>query len=154
MKTVKIGEPPGKDGSLQGFKVKWTWANKGVAPCYPGGFPCLTLKDAEGGIVAVLADETLDMRSLQVGPPGAAPSITRVSGFTIGGIAPTTAPGTYDLFISVGQRDGTPRIALPLTGDDGQRRYRLGSVTLENANLAIPDTRSFGEYRNHHPPIK
>ena len=138
MKTVKIGEPPGKDGSLQGFKVKWTWANKGVAPCYPGGFPCLTLKNAEGGIVAVLADETFDMRSLQVGPPGAAPSTTRVSGFTIGGIGPTAAPGTYDLFISVGQRDGTPRIALPLAGDDGRRRYRLGTVTLENANHHNP----------------
>lgn len=124
-KTVEIGVP-------ENFKVKWTWVNKGVAPCYPGGFPCLTLKDPEGGIVSVLADESLDMRSLKVGPPGAAPVTTRVSGFTIGGVGPTTKPGTYDLFISVGTRDGTPQIALPLTGDDGQRRYRLGTVTLQN----------------------
>jgi hypothetical protein len=132
MPTVEIGVPPGKGDVLQGFMVKWTWSNKGVAPCYPGGFPCVTLKDAEGGIVSVLADESLDMRSLKVGPPGVAPVTTWVSGFTIGGIGPTTKPGTYDLFISVGTRDGTPRIALPLTGDDGQRRYKLGQVTLQD----------------------
>ena len=40
-------------------------------------------------------------------------------------------PGNYDLFISVGTRDGTPQIALPITSDDGQRRYLLGKVTLE-----------------------
>jgi hypothetical protein len=39
-------------------------------------------------------------------------------------------PGTFDLFISIGTTTGTPRIALPLPGDDGQRRYRLGEVTV------------------------
>jgi hypothetical protein len=53
-----------------------------------------------------------------------------VSQFAIGQFAPATQPGSYDLFISVGTRDGTPTIALPLAGDDGQRRYRLGSVSL------------------------
>jgi len=42
----------------------------------------------------------------------------------------TLRPGIYDLYLSVGSRIGTPRIALPLDGDDGQRRYRLGSITL------------------------
>ena len=41
-----------------------------------------------------------------------------------------TKLGTYDLFISVGLRDGTPQIALPLTVNNGQRRYRLGTITL------------------------
>jgi len=40
-------------------------------------------------------------------------------------------PGTYAVFVSVGQRDGTPRIGLPLDQDDGQHRYRLGSIRLE-----------------------
>ncbi len=123
-KSVKIA-------ASDDFKVKWTWANKGVAPCYPGGFPCLTLKDAEGGIVAVLTDESFDTRSLQVGPPGEAPISEMIRSFTIGLTAPATKPGSYELFISVGTRDGTPQIALPMTGDDGQRRYRVGSVTLE-----------------------
>ena len=147
-KTVEIGVPPAshpqesavadQTNSHQGFKVKWTWANKGVAPCYPGGFPCLTLKDADGGIVSVLTDESLDMHSLKVGPPGAAPVTMLESEFAVGLIAPTTKPGTYDLFISVGTRDGTPQIALPLTGDDGQRRYRLGTVALQNPGKGKP----------------
>ncbi len=31
------------------FLLQWNWQNKGVAPCYPGGYPCLTLKDDKGG---------------------------------------------------------------------------------------------------------
>ncbi len=120
--TVEIGEA---------FKVQWTWANKAVAPCYPGGFPALTLKDAGGGIVSVLVDETFDFRGLETGPPGAAPEKKLESRFTVGLVAPTTEPGTYEVFISVGARDGTPQIALPLARDDGQRRYRLGRIALE-----------------------
>jgi hypothetical protein len=128
--TSGLHDVSGQSDKSKSFKVQWSWSNKGVAPCYPGGFPCLTLKDAEGGIVSVLTDESLDMRSLKLGPPGEAPVTTHESSFTIGLFAPTTKPGTCDVFISVGTRDGTPRIALPITGDDGQRRYRLGAVTL------------------------
>lgn len=113
------------------FKVQWSWANKGVAPCYPGGFPALTLKDDQGGIVAVLTDETLDMRDLEVGPPGEPPVRHHESEFIIGLYAPTTRPGAYDVYLSVGTRDGTPTIALPLENDDGQRRYRVGQMTIQ-----------------------
>jgi hypothetical protein len=47
-----------------------------------------------------------------------------------GQVAPVTLPGDYALYVSVGLRDGTPRIALPLSGDDGQHRYKLGQVVL------------------------
>ena len=40
----------------------------------------------------------------------------------------TLVPGDYELFISAGSRIGTPRLALPLAGDDGRRRYRVGAV--------------------------
>jgi hypothetical protein len=122
-KEVTIGEP---------FKVNTTWANAGVAPCYPGGFMAITVKDEKGGLVSVLCDETFNMRTLAVGPPGKAPTMAHESEFRIGLTAPTTRPGTYDVFVSVGKRDGTPVIALPLAGDDGQRRYKLGTITLVN----------------------
>jgi hypothetical protein len=125
--TVVIDEP---------FLVQWTWCNKGVAPCYPGGFPALTIKDDKGGIVQVLSDGTFDMRDLAVGPSGAPPATQHESEFVVSHVAPRTKPGMYDVFISVGQRDGTPRIALPLDGDDGQRRYRLGSMNIEDGNTA------------------
>ena len=96
------------------------------------GFPALTLKDKQGGIVSVLVDESLNMRNLKVGPPEKPPVTKHESQFIVGLFAPTTRPGAYDLFISVGTRDGTPTIALPLTGGDGQRRYRIGSIALDN----------------------
>ena len=37
-------------------------------------------------------------------------------------------PGRYAVFVSVGSVDGTPQIALPMAGDDGQHRYRLGTM--------------------------
>jgi len=126
---ARLGEP---------FTVETTWANAGVAPCYEGGFFALTLKDDKGGIVSVNVDESFDVKQLKVGPPGEAPVEQRQSRFTValrhvdpvGMHAPPTKPGTYDVFASVGTRDGTPRIALPLAGHDGQRRYRVGAIRL------------------------
>jgi hypothetical protein len=119
---VPIGKP---------FTMSATWANAGVAPCLPGGFVAVTLKDADGGIAAVMVDEAFDVKSLKVGPADKVPAESRSSEFTAGLIAPVTKPGEYDVFASVGQRDGTPTIALPLAGDDGQRRYKLGRITLK-----------------------
>ncbi len=119
---VTIGKP---------FAVDSQWANAGVAPCYPGGFMALTLKDAKGGIVAVLTDGSFNLRDLKPGPRGQAPVTSHRSSFTAGLIAPATAPGACEVFVSVGERDGTPVIALPLENDDGQRRYRLGSISLD-----------------------
>jgi len=112
------------------FKVTWSWTNKGVAPCYPGGYPALTLKDSKDGIVSVLVDDTLNLRDLKVGDVGKAPMKKLVSEFIVGLYAPTTKPGTYDLYISVGKSDGTPTIAMPLKGGDGQRRYKIGTIEL------------------------
>lgn len=40
-------------------------------------------------------------------------------------------PGSYELYISVGTRAGTPKIALPLPDGDGNRRYRLGTLKVD-----------------------
>jgi len=89
----------------------------------------VTLKDEQGGIAAVLVDETYSMRALEPGAVHAASVHRLESRFRVGLIAPTTHAGTYTVHVSVGDRDGTPRIALPLTHDDGHRRYRLGTVS-------------------------
>lgn len=110
------------------FPVRWNWQNAGVAPCLPGGHPCLTLKDSNGGITAVLVDPAFTMRDLPIGPPDKAPVLEHQSPFTLSGI-PAIPAGEHAVFVSVGERDGTPALALPLPGDDGARRYRLGTVT-------------------------
>lgn len=115
-----------KDTTLQeAFTVKMTWANAGVAPCYPGGFPAITLKDAQGGIVAVFTCESFDVKSLEVGPKDAIP--TQTIEFKAK-FARNMRPGTFEVFLSVGRRDGTPVIALPLDSNDGHRRYKLGQI--------------------------
>ncbi|MGC8742725.1 MAG: DUF4832 domain-containing protein [Verrucomicrobiia bacterium] len=121
--SVQLGEP---------FTILTKWANAGVAPCYPGGFWALTLKDDKGGIVSVNVDEEFDFRNLK--PDGVEQTLK--SEFTIarrleGGHKPPTMPGAYDLFISIGLRDGTPIIALPLKDTDGQRRYKIGKIELK-----------------------
>ncbi len=107
------------------FGFSATWRNTGVAPCLPGGFPALTLKDRAGGIVGVFVDERFDVRSLPVAPPGKAPLRAQEAPFTL---PFNVAPGTYDIYVSVGTRTGTPQIALPLANHDGARRYRLGKL--------------------------
>jgi hypothetical protein len=112
------------------FPVRSLWANAGVAPCYPGGFMAITLKDSKEGIVAVLVDESFDLRELKPGPADQIPVTERKVVFVAGLVAPVTLAGDYALYISIGLRDGTPRFALPLAEDDGQHRYKLGRVVL------------------------
>ena len=118
----------------------YQWRNAGVAPCLPGGYPAFTLKDAKNGIAGVFVDEDVNVRDFPVGAPGKAAIVTREAKTTSQESRPFTAwilppatilkPGTYTVWISVGSRIGTPRIALPLDSEDGQRRYRLGEIRI------------------------
>jgi len=116
------------------FCLETEWRNAGVAPCYPGGVPAFTLKDSQGNIRAVWTAPQFNARRLEIGPPGKAPSQRLQSSFRT---PPNAATGSYEIFVSLGERDGTPRIALPLGDGDGQRRYRVGEIQI----------RFDGEYR-------
>ena len=111
------------------FRFNATWRNGGVAPCLPGGRPAITLKDRDGGIAGVFVDESFDVKTLAVGPPEQAPTLRQTAGFTF---PPGLKPAVYDVYVSVGTRDGTPVLALPLPDGDGQRRYRLGTLSITN----------------------
>jgi len=122
----------------QPLTVGYRWRNAGVAPCYPGGHPAITLKDAKGGIVGVFVDENFDLRTLPTGPAGKALPVGRQEQASSQADRPFISyalppepifkPGAYDVFISVGDKAGTPKIALPLAGNDGHQRYRLGRI--------------------------
>lgn len=109
------------------LRVSWTWRNAGVAPCYIGGYPALTLKDAQGGIVGVFVDEGLNVRDLPVGPPGEVETRSHEAEFELPFQLKT---GRYGVFVSVGTPIGTPVIALPLGDGDGQRRYKIGEISV------------------------
>lgn len=72
-----------------------------------------------------MVDGGLDVRSLPVGAPGAAPFASRSSSLRI---PASVKPGLYELFVSIGSAIGTPAIALPHDGEDGARRYALGRI--------------------------
>ena len=126
----------GPDAGERPFAVKWTWANAGVAPCYADAFPCLTVKDGNGRIMAVLADDMFNLRELKVGEPGKAPPVAREFPCFLGRwSAPTFNHGEFAVYVSVGKPDGTPIYELPLPDNDGHRRYRLGKIRFEKAPL-------------------
>jgi len=126
--------------------IKYGWRNAGVAPCLPGGHPTITFKDAKGGIAGVFVDVDFNVRELPVAAPGKAKTILRTewtSGYPQENKPMMTytlppqnilRPGAYDVYISVGDPTGLPTIALPLPGDDGSRRYRLGKITVTPAS--------------------
>lgn len=110
--------------------IETVWSNAGVAPCYEGGHPAITLKaaDAESGtegIVTVFADEGMDVSELPVGPAGEAPEVRRQLRVTLPFYV---GPGEYSVWASVGRATGTPVYSLPHGGGDGERRYRLGTL--------------------------
>ncbi|HOQ46370.1 MAG TPA: DUF4832 domain-containing protein [Bryobacteraceae bacterium] len=109
--------------------ISHRWRNNGVAPCLPGGFVAFTLKDSKNGIAGVFVDEGFDVRTLKVGPENQAEAVQRDVEFLLPP-ASILKPGTYTVWVSVGSRIGTPQIALPLDNEDGQRRYRIGTITI------------------------
>jgi hypothetical protein len=115
------------------------WRNAGVAPCYRGGHPTITLKDSEGGLAGVFVDAEMDVRTLPVAAPGAALAVGRHANgrntqrdhaLLSVQLPPShlLAPGEYGVFVSVGDITGKPLYELPLAEGDGARRYRLGTL--------------------------
>lgn len=152
-KSVEIGER---------FPVRFAWANVGVAPFYAGGYATITIKDKKGGIVAVLVDDTLNLSTLPVAKKGEEKVVSSTKTFNIGflnpkeffneftlnmekrdgaefygaPVVPATKAGKYDVYVSVGMRDGTPQIALPLDlPTDGHKRYKIGTIRVKEPSV-------------------
>jgi hypothetical protein len=107
-------------------RVAIQWRNAGVAPCYKGGNPAVWLIDPNGKIISSKVDDAFDVKSLEVGPSVEQAAITprdvelRVPG--------SLAAGEYSVCVSVGDRDGKPVYALPISEYNSGLRYRLGKM--------------------------
>lgn len=120
------------------FVIKSSWKNQGVAPCYSGGYPCFTIKDKKGGILAVLVDTEFNVKDLGVDAPGDGVPCTRKVQFTVaqeftnsfGSFSRVCPTGKAEIYFSVGTAFGTPTIALPYKGDDGHKRYLMGEIKI------------------------
>lgn len=126
----------------ESFHIKSAWKNQGVAPCYGGGYPCFTIKDKKGGILAVLVDTEFNVKDLGVDAPGEGVPFRRDLEFTVarvftdafGSFSRTCPTGKAELYFSVGTAYGSPTLALPYKSDDGHKRYYLGEITLAPAS--------------------
>ena len=144
---VAIGEP---------FEIKSKWVNVGLARRYKGATLAWSLLDAQGRVAWVVSDESYDFANAEpklddvekpvertsrctVGYAGEIPQIhdgvwvytvaNRIGNFAEDTRVPTIEPGEYTLCVSLGDLDGTPRLALPLKGGIG-RRYPVGKITV------------------------
>ncbi len=122
------------------FPCSLTIGNSGVAPCYPGGHVCLTLKDGEDGIIGVFVWEGFSVRQLEPAGRGETAFRDVEARFTVrrkvnGLVAPTRmATGEIYAYISIGRLDGTPDFQLPLDHNDGHNRYFLTKLIVVNHN--------------------
>ena len=92
-------------------------------------------------------DEQFDVRNLAVAAPGEAPASPQR---LVTQVPANVKPGQYDLFVSVGSAIVTPVIGLPIDGDDGQRRYRLGTITILDADEGTGEA----WWRGYHRPLE
>ena len=76
-----------------------------------------------------LTDGGFDLSRLPVAAAGKAEAVSHTVEFIVGRWQrPVLPPGEYEVFLSVGEVDGTPVCELPLPGGDGARRYRIGCM--------------------------
>lgn len=149
---VKVGAP---------VEIRTTWVNLGVAPTRRDHVAAWTLLDEKGTVQWISVDESFDFRSLPPTLEAGEKPVERVSAVRFGWDWPTCdtyyassdpdlrhdgtrrnlhgtrvktlAPDRYTLALSVGLRNGTPVVALPLTSQIGDtRRYALGTVVVKD----------------------
>jgi len=142
--TVRTDEP---------VTISSTWVNSGTAICHAGAALTWSLVNAKGVIVWSVTDPEFEFRVLEPTIGGVEKPVTVKSVCRFGHTVPVPddcdflldaarkrgralathsvllKPGTYDLAVSVGSRQGTPVIALPLEGAvGGTRRYVVGKM--------------------------
>ena len=145
--TVTIGQP---------VAIQSTWVNVGTARRYKGATLAWSLVDDKGRVAWVSTDDAYDFADALPAVGGTEHPVTRSTTCTFGwtgeipqindGVwvytvhnkignyatdtrVPTLTPGTYTLCASLGEPDGTPRLALPLKGGKGLR-YPIGRIQI------------------------
>ena len=145
-REVRVGEP---------FEIASEWVNVGVARRYAGATLAWTLLTKDGAVAWTAVDDAYDFKDALPKLKGSEHPVRRASTVHFGykakvpqmndgvwerevkddpslaGDVPTIPRGEYVLAVSLGDMDGTPRIALPLNGGRPDRRYPLGKITLK-----------------------
>ena len=137
------------------FEISSRWVNVGVARRYAGATLAWTLLTKDGRIAWTSVDDSRDFKDAKPKLKGVEHPFELKSRVRFGYVAaipqmndgvwehevkddpklagnvPTIAKGVYTLAVSLGDADGTPRIALPLAGGRSDRRYVLGKIEIK-----------------------
>lgn len=98
------------------------WRNNGCAPAYRDYYPAITLKNKNGNIETTMVDPSFSMAAVESDS-----SLVEQVKLKLNSTLPG---GEYEAYLSVGKLDGTPVVALPINGDDGNKRYHIGKVSV------------------------
>ncbi|RPJ49633.1 MAG: DUF4832 domain-containing protein, partial [Chloroflexi bacterium] len=100
--------------------LRQKWANRNVARLYKRHMLKLYLIGADGKEVFSEPDRAFDPTGWVAGETYRLTSVFHLS--------KNLPVGKYDLLVALADVTGVPRIALGITGGDGQRRYKLGQI--------------------------
>jgi hypothetical protein len=102
------------------FMSRQTWVNRNVGRCYKRFPLAFYFVDKSGKTAFTAVDPSFDQTDWVRGE-----TYENISVVTID---PKLPPGDYELRIALVDKAGVPGIALGIEGDDGQKRYVVGSV--------------------------
>lgn len=115
--------------------IEHTWKNVGVGRL-PFACPlAFYLAGADGKVVQVQRDDSIDQTHWYQDGPHALQHTFAVPKYL--------PPGSYTLLVALVDRaSGKPAIALGIAGDDGRRRYALGTMTVPGQPAATSSAQS------------
>lgn len=129
---------------LQLVKAKWPkavtvgnqvvfdldWRNAAVAPCYKGGYVSISLLDYEGNEVCQGINIRFNVKDLKPGPNARLGEIQNC--MVVLTIPMNLLPKEYRVYVSVGDRNGSPVYQLPYDESNGNKKYYLGNIAIIN----------------------
>ncbi len=105
------------------FALKADWVNLAVGRLPFRYWPTVWLKGPDGAIVGSARVSNVDVTGWVEGARYATEFDIKLPS--------SVAPGTYSLWVGLADEKEHPVVALGIEGDDGQRRYRLGTVEVK-----------------------
>ena len=110
--------------------LKETWINENMGRCYRQFPLAFYFFDKDGRQAASVVDSAFDETTWVKGESYNNISVIR--------IPRTLPPGDYQVRIALVNSKQVPSVALGIAGDDGQKRYPIGSIRVSAAEAATP----------------
>jgi hypothetical protein len=117
------------------FVLRQKWVNRNVGRLYVKHPIKIYFVDSENKVKFSEDDSSFDETSWVQGETHSLLSVFH--------LPKDLAPGTYQVRLALVDEKGIPRIALPIQGDDGSKRYNVGEVTIVAPEGKAPCDKAF-----------